>query len=162
MTKWDFLLDTILAVPAVWNTPIGLSSLLNILKYFYCQQFRCGKVIFSQVSVKNSVHRGHAWQMGGGMHGRGHAWQGMCMAGGMYGRRACMAGGRGVHGGGVHGRGTCVQCAMGCVWQGACMAGGMYGGVHGRRHVGGMHGWGCGRKNSNCSRQYASYWNVIS
>ena len=29
--------------------------------------------------------RGHAWQgacMAGGMHGRGHAWQGACMVGG--------------------------------------------------------------------------------
>ena len=43
--------------------------------------------------------------MAGGMHGRGHEWQGACMAGGMHGR--------------------------GHAWQGACMAGGMNGGVRG-------------------------------
>ena len=101
--------------------------------------------MFSQASVKNSVHRGwgHVWQ--GGMHGRGHvswgdvhAWQGVCMAGGVHGRGCalqgacvmgvCMVGGmcgRGVHGkGGVHGRGhggrhtwhgACV--GAGCAWQ---------------------------------------------
>ena len=37
--------------------------------------------------------RGHAWQ--GDMHSRGHVWWGACMAGGMCGG-ACMAGG--VHG----------------------------------------------------------------
>ena len=36
----------------------------------------CGKVMFSQACVKNSVHRG------GGMHTRGRAWQGACVAGG--------------------------------------------------------------------------------
>ena len=39
----------------------------------------CGKVMFSQLSVSHSVHRGYVhgggrvWQ--GGMHGRGCAWQ---------------------------------------------------------------------------------------
>ena len=41
----------------------------------------------------------------GGMHGRGHAWQGACMAGGMCGR-GC------VWQGGVHGQGTCVTGEM--------------------------------------------------
>ena len=98
----------------------------------------CGKVMFSQVCVKNSVHRGcmcgrgHALQGGengtfvaGGMHG-GHAWQGVCMAGwGVHG-------GGGMHGrghdGGMHGRGH--------AWQGACMAGEhawQGGGMRGRR-----------------------------
>ena len=48
---------------------------------------------------------GHAWQ---GVHGGGHAWQG-----GVCGRGACVAGG-------VHGRG-------GMHVRGACMAGGMHG-----------------------------------
>ena len=68
--------------------------------------------MFSEACVKNSVHRG-----GGGVHGRGCAWQegvcgrGVCVAGGMHGRR------------GVHGRG-------------ACMVGGMHGrGMHGRGHA---------------------------
>ena len=41
------------------------------------------KIIFSEACVKNSAH----W---------GQAWQGACMAGGMYGRGACVAGG--MHG----------------------------------------------------------------
>ena len=69
------------------------------------------------------------------MHGRGHAWQGVCVAGGVCGRvrghvwqGAFMVGGEGgawVAGdGGGHG------------WQGVCMAGGMHGGgVHGRGHA---------------------------
>ena len=43
--------------------------------------------MFLQACVKNSVHGGrggeHAWQ--GGMHGRGHAWQVVCMAGDEHG-----------------------------------------------------------------------------
>ena len=58
---------------------------------------RCGKVMFSQVCVKNSV--GGDMCSSGAMCGRGgHAWQGVCMAGGMYSRA------------GMHGRG--------CAWQG--------------------------------------------
>ena len=34
--------------------------------------------------------------MAGGMHGRGHAWQGACMAGGHAWQGVCMAGG--MHG----------------------------------------------------------------
>ena len=49
------------------------------------------------------------------MHGRGCAWQGVCVvgacvAGGMRGRGVCMAGG--VHGGGMHGGGLCVADTM--------------------------------------------------
>ena len=56
------------------------------LPNIYRPQRSCGKVIFSQACVKNSVHReGCAWQgvcMVGGMHGSGrHVWQGgACMA----------------------------------------------------------------------------------
>ena len=50
-------------------------------------------------------NRGCVWQGGvrGGGHAGGHAWQGVCIAGGMYGEGACMAGvyGRGI----MHGRG---------------------------------------------------------
>ena len=67
--------------------------------------------------------------MAGGMHGRGHAWQGCAW----QGRVACMAGG-------MHG----VRHA----WQGACMAGGMCGGrcvwkggMHGGMHGKGGHAW---------------------
>ena len=72
------------------------------------------------------VHGGRVYMAGGlcmagGMSGRGHAWQGACMAReGLRGGGACMVGGH--------------------AWQGA---------VHGRGHswlkgasmVGGMHGW---------------------
>ena len=51
---------------------------------------------------KGCVWWGCAWQSG--MYGRGHAWQGACMVGGMCGRGACVAG--------EH------------AWQGVCMAGG--------------------------------------
>ena len=58
--------------------------------------------------------------------GGGHAWQGVCMVGGMRGR----------------GAGVCM--AMGHAWQGACVAGGMC--VVDRGHawqgdVGGGHAW---------------------
>ena len=63
--------------------------------FHYRLQQSFGKVIFSQVSVSHSVHKG----------------------------RACMAGGVGGRGGmcGVHGRGVRM---VGHVWQGACMTGG--------------------------------------
>ena len=89
--------------------------------------------MFSQVCVKNSVHRG------------------VCMVG------ACMA--WGMCGRGGHGRGACM--AGGHAWQGACVVGGgcvvgmcMVGGVHDR---GGVHG----RRDGHCSGRYASYWNAF-
>ena len=101
---------------------------MQIVNYYHPQRSR-GKVIFSEVCAKNSVHRGvcvaggHGWQgacMVGGMCGRGHAWQGgqafwgacvagPCVAGGMCGRGCAWWGGH-VWQGGVHGRG--------CAWQG--------------------------------------------
>ena len=77
----------------------------------------CGKVMFSEACVKNSVHggggdihgRGHVWR--GDMHGWGHAWQGACVVGGMHGRRTCIAGG-------MHGRGH--------AWQEICHCSGWY------------------------------------
>ena len=115
----------------------------------------CGKVMFSQAFVKNSVH----W-------GGGCAWQGVCMAGGACMAGAtCMAGGvciaGGIHGGAHVWQGVCMAGGMhggGCAWQGACMAGAtcmaggvcIAGGIHGGAHVwqgvcmaGGMHGGGC-------------------
>ena len=115
----------------------------------YCLQQSCGKVMFSLVCVKNSVHRGHAWQgtsMAGGMHSRGHAWsRGACMAGcicsgGHAWWGTCVAKdvcGRGhvwqwgqCLTGGIHCRGECVagaMCGRGHAWQGTCIAGGMCG-----------------------------------
>ena len=81
-----------------------------------------------------------------GMHGRGRAWQGACMAeGACMGRGMCGRGhawwGGACVAGGMHGRGH--------VWQGACMAGGMCGRGHvwqgafmvGTCMAGGVHGW---------------------
>ena len=73
----------------------------------------CGKVMFSQACVKNSVGGGGAC-MAGGVCGRGNVWW-ACVAGGMHGMGACVAGG----------------CMFGrvCAWQGsmrrrgACVAG---------------------------------------
>ena len=94
-----------------------------------------------------------------GMHGRGvgHAWQGVCMAGGVHGRGcawqgACVAGGGACMAGDVHGRGAC-----------------MAGGVHGRdRHAwqGGvcdMHACPPTRYYEiwSMSGRYASYWNAF-
>ena len=58
----------------------------------------------------------HTWQ---GVHSRRHVWKGrdICMAAGMLGRGACMAGA--CVAGGVW-QGLCVT---GHVWQGACVAG---------------------------------------
>ena len=109
----------------------------------------CGKVMFSQACVKNSVHTGgvqgrgacvagEGGMYGRGTHGRGYVWQGCALQGYAWqGFASCMAGEGSIHGGGMHGRGH--------AWQGACMAGG----VHGREHVWqgcmaeGMHGRGC-------------------
>ena len=86
------------------------------------------------------------------MHGRGHAWQGVCMAGGMCSRGACMAGGH-VWWGTMHGRGCAWQGGM--FLQGACMAGGVWqGDMHGE--AGGVRGI------QSMSGRYASYWNAFS
>ena len=110
----------------------------------------CGKVMFSQASVilstggfawwrRGVCGRGHVWQgacVAGGMHGRGHAWWGECMAGGMHGRGHAW-----WEEGSMHGRGH--------AWCGACVAGGMHDrGMHGRGHawqgrvcMAGGHAW---------------------
>ena len=59
---------------------------------------------------------GHAWQ--------GCVWQGVCMAGGMCGRGAYMAGGH--------------AWWRGHVWQGACMVGGMHSSGRGACVAGGV------------------------
>ena len=88
----------------------------------------CGYVF---TGVFHSVHRG-------GRHGRGHAWNGVCVA-----RGPCVAGA-------THGRGH--------AWQDGCLAGGMCGRggvcVRGACIVG-------GKRDCLCSRQYASYWNAF-
>ena len=97
------------------------------LEVYYRLQRSCGKVIFSQASVKNSVHGGGSRMAGQGCWGMagvcmvGYTWQGVSMV------WACMAGGihsRGhVWQGGICGRGVCVV--------GVCMARGMGGGGEG-------------------------------
>ena len=69
--------------------------------------------------------------MAGGVHGRGHAWQGACMAGGV-----CVAGG-------VHGRGACMA--------GACVAGGAFMLPPTTRYY----------EIQSMSGRYASYWNAF-
>ena len=105
--------------------------------------------------------------MAGGMHGRGHAWQGVCVAegayvvGGVHSRGVCMAGGAGMHCGGCawQGKGHVWPAGMrgwghvylgGMCGRGACMAGGVHGG-------GGMRG----RRDGHCCGWYASYWNAF-
>ena len=84
----------------------------------------------------------------GGLHSGGHAWWGVCVAGGMHGGGGvCMVGG--MCGRGHVSWGACM--AGGCAWWGACVARGVWqGGMHGRGHAwqGGMCGrgqarWGC-------------------
>ena len=75
---------------------------------YYRPQQSWGKVIFSEVCVKNSVHRGRGACMAGG-----HVWWGVCVAG-------CVCGGVGW------------ECAwQGHAWWEVCVAGGM----HGRGHA---------------------------
>ena len=68
-----------------------------------------------------------------GVHGEGHVWQGVCMAGGMCGR--------GMWQGGMHGKGDiCGEvgiCGGSMCDEGVCMVGGMHG--RGACMVGGMH-----------------------
>ena len=79
--------------------------------FYYRLQGSCGKVIFSQAYVKNSVQcRGREWW---GQHAWWEdVWQGACLTGGMHGRGACVAGGHtwqgGMHGRGMHGEGQHV------------------------------------------------------
>ena len=110
------------------------------LQIHYGPQRSWGKVIFSEVCVKNSVHGGP------------------CMARGvMHGRGMCVAGGHAWQWVGVGGHvwQGCV-CGSGCMAGGACMAGGCAWqgrGVHGKGW--GVHGiW-------SISGWYASYWNAF-
>ena len=82
--------------------------------FYYRPQRSCGKEMFSQACVKNSVH------ISSGMHGGGGGGRGVCMAGGQRGH-VCVAGEEGV-------------------FVGGCMAG--EGGMCGRGHVQwwGVHG----------------------
>ena len=99
--------------------------------------------MFSQASVILFTGGGHAWLggacvVGGGICGRGCAWQGACVAGGVCG------GGGHVWQRSIHGRG-------GMCGRGVCMAGGM------RGRKGGMPA----RRDGHCSGRYASYWNAF-
>ena len=102
----------------------------------------CGKVMFSQVYVNNSVHGGGGSSEAGRVVvcGRGdiHGKEGACMAEG----GACMAGGCAWQGGEVvSSKGTCMIGGMHAS-QGVCMVGAE--GVHGKgEHAwqGGGHAW---------------------
>ena len=58
--------------------------------HIYCPQRSCGKVIFSEVYVKNFVR-------GGGCTSRGHAWQGVCVVGGRAGQEKMAIAAGGTH-----------------------------------------------------------------
>ena len=91
----------------VWYAE-GMQRILLECYVCYCLQQSCGKVMFSQARVKNSVHRGdvggggsicgwgvHGWGMhdrmwGGAFMAGGHVWWGVCVPGGMHGRGVCM------------------------------------------------------------------------
>ena len=74
-----------------------------------------GGACMAEVCMMGAVHdrgEGCAWQ--GGVHGRGHVWQGACMPGGLHGgghtcMGMCMGGGARMYGG--------------CACMGACMGG---------------------------------------
>ena len=70
----------------VWMYRNVKSSVVIPFTLITIRNSSCGKVMFSQVCVKNSVRGGWLCVAGG------HAWQGACMVGGMHGRGACMAG----------------------------------------------------------------------
>ena len=71
------------------------------------------------------------------------AWQGVFVAGGMYGKGHAWQRGEGVQGRGMHGRwGMCVR------------------GMHDRGHAW-QEVYMCGRRDGHCSRRYASYWNAF-
>ena len=104
----------------------------------YCPQRSCGKVIFSQVCVKNSVHGGRGVCVKGVCMAGGHVWQGrVCVARGcVWKEGVCMAEGHAWRG--------CVW--QGCVWWGACVAGGCVWQVGvclawGHAWQGGKHAW---------------------
>ena len=87
----------------------GASS-TSCLTIFIVRNSSCGKVIFSQVCVKNSVARG-VCVMGAYMVG-GMLSKGLCMVGGMHGTGSCMASG-------MHGREVCIAGGGEHEWQGA-------------------------------------------
>ena len=91
----------------------------------------------------------HTARVAGGVHGRGHAWWGACVA-----RGVCMAGACMVQGVGMHGRG-----------EGLCMARGHAQLMEGGGHVGGMcrqgacmHCWGCAWKGEGVCMARGHAW----
>ena len=81
----------------------------------------CGKVIFSQACVMNSVQRGDAWSQGG-------AWScGVPGPGGMPGPRGCLVPGEGLVPGGC-----LIQGGEGA-WSGGCLVWGRMPGQGGRK-----------------------------
>ena len=119
-------------------------SIFKITFTYYRPQRSWGKVIFLEVCVKNSVHRGR------GCMARGHAWKGACGSGGACVGGACMVGGNHDQDACMAG-GACV--AGGHAWCGACMAGGMCG----------THAAPPSRyyEIRSMSGRYASYWNAF-
>ena len=129
--------------PTPWR--IRIRSHLTITMCFYRPQRSCGKELFSQTCIKNSVLGGHVWQgacvAGGYAWQGGHAW-GACVAG----ETAIAVGGHAWQGGmRGRGRGSCVAGGGGHAWQGE----GVMRGGRGIRD----------RRSAHCSGRYAFYWN---
>ena len=111
--------------------PIWIKNIITI------RNSSCGKVMFSQACVKNSVHGGACLARGACVVG-GYAWQeGHVWRRGMCGREGMCDGGHAWH--------------WGYVWQGA---------VHGWGACV-ARGGVCGSRDSHCSGRYASYWNAF-
>ena len=73
-----------------WISENGTPAYSEYLRYLPPANEVWGKVIFSQVCVKNSVHRGSAWSWGGGAwswegSGLGGVWSGGVWSGGVPG-----------------------------------------------------------------------------
>ena len=139
---------------------------LTILCLFYCfcdavtmiiiaRNGSCRKVMFSQVCVKNSVHRG-------GIYPRGVCLGRVCPdpSGSASRRGVCIQGGLpgGLHPGGLHPRGVCIQRGL------------PRGAVHlvESASKGGLHPGGLGRPplhqillDTVNEQRYASYWNAF-
>ena len=115
--------------------------------------FSCGVIVQSGfITVRYSSYRNIMFSQAsvilstGGMHGRGHVWQG-----GLCGKGACMAGDTYVVGG---------ACVVGvCMVRGAYMAW-VHAWQEGMHVSGGRGGMRC-RRDGHCSGRYVSYWNAF-
>ena len=73
-------------------------KMFNTINFIQTENYR------PQTKLRKGNVFTHVWQVGmhgrGVVHGRGHVWQRVCMAGSVHGREACVAGGMHREGGG--------------------------------------------------------------